>query len=210
MWRIKKALKNRKVLFIASCALGFMIYKFCPIQADRGLSAFISSVIFITAVKAMQAIQTNKWYIQKRRYYHADIYTIDHLSGFDFERYLAAHFYKLGYKVMVTPEKADYGVDIVLIKGTDRIAIQAKRYQHDVSYKAIQEVVAGKAVYACNKAMVITNSYFTDAGKALAKKNNVELWDRDKLISIFNIATVPDFRRYAYRKSTYDGYMKKA
>ena len=35
--------------------------------------------------------------------------------------------------------------------------------------------------YNCDKALVITTSYFTNPAIRLAKSNNVELWDRSKL-----------------------------
>lgn len=40
---------------------------------------------------------------------------------------------------------------------------------------AVQEAVAGKAVYGCNAAMVVTNNTFTRAAEELAKQNEVVL-----------------------------------
>ena len=135
-------------------------------------------------------------FLAKDFFLHADITNIDRMDGISFERYLGAHFKKRGYKVFITPPEKDFGVDLVLKKDNDTIAVQAKRYKRSVSYQAIQEIVAGKAVYDCNKAMVITNSYFTPAGRKLAEKNNVELWDRRKLMEVFQIADAPDAYLY--------------
>ncbi|MBC8414435.1 restriction endonuclease, partial [bacterium] len=50
-----------------------------------------------------------------------------------------------------------------------------------VSNKAIQEVVAAKKHYNCQKTLVIATSSFTNSAIVLAKSNDVELWDRETL-----------------------------
>jgi len=62
------------------------------------------------------------------RYHASDITEIDGMDGIDFEHYLAVHFRKKGYNVTVTPPEHDYGVDLILKKGREKIAVQAKRY----------------------------------------------------------------------------------
>jgi restriction system protein len=51
-----------------------------------------------------------------------------------------------------------------------------------VGIKAVQEAVASKGYYSCDKAMVVTNSYFTNQTKTLASRNKVQLWDRKMLV----------------------------
>jgi restriction system protein len=50
-----------------------------------------------------------------------------------------------------------------------------------VGIAAVQEVVAAKAHYGANRAMVVTNAHFTQAAVTLANSNDVDLWDRDRL-----------------------------
>ena len=38
----------------------------------------------------------------------------------------------------------------------------------------------------CHVAVVLTNNFFTSSAKELAKKNNVLLWDRNKLKELIN------------------------
>jgi restriction system protein len=71
----------------------------------------------------------------------------------------------------------------VIRQADEKTAVQAKRYTRRVSVKAVQEAVAAKDYYHCDKAMVVTNSYFSRQAEALAKANRVELWDRDALVS---------------------------
>lgn len=107
---------------------------------------------------------------------------IDIMSGFEFEKFISRLFQKMGYKSYATKETNDQGVDVIAEKGDVRIAIQTKCYNGVVGNSAIQEIVAGMKYYDANKAMVITNSTFTKSAIELAKKNNVQLWDRKTLI----------------------------
>ena len=118
-----------------------------------------------------------------RRYAKAGITDVDTLSGKEFEHYLEVLFKKLGYQVQRTPYQGDYGADLVLRQGDEKTVVQAKRYTRKVGVKAVQEAVASKQYYHCDKAMVVTNSRFSRQAQTLAKANQVELWDRDDLVS---------------------------
>lgn len=113
---------------------------------------------------------------------------IDSLSGKDFEEWCAQLIRKNGFKnVVVTPGSGDHGVDIVAEKEEVLYAIQCKRYTSDVGNTPIQEVYAGKEMYNCQVAAVMTNQHFTDGAKALATKTRVLLWDREKIMSMMQI-----------------------
>ncbi len=107
---------------------------------------------------------------------------IDKMDGIQFEHYLCEVFKKKGYKAEVTKASNDYGADLVIKKGKNKIVVQAKRYSSNVNNSAVQEIIGAKAYYKANKSMVVTNSYYTKNAIELAKVNNVELWDRDRLI----------------------------
>lgn len=189
---------KRSPLFYKLAIIVFIIMSLKCFDENRVIQmAIILCVIVGLIVYAfIRFSYAEKIYSENKRAFSSDIYRIDALDGIAFERYLGAHFQKLGYKVIITPPSGDYGVDLILIKDNDRIAVQAKRYKRQVSYQAIQEVVAGKAMYKCNKAMVVTNSTFTNAGKILAKKNNVVLWDRNTLIQKFQLPNAPKPHEY--------------
>lgn len=107
---------------------------------------------------------------------------IDIMDGKTFEKYLEALFKKLGYKVERTRYVGDYGADLVVRKNGIKTVIQAKRYKKNVGVKAIQEAVAAKGYYSCEKAMVVTNSLYTKQAVELARRNDVQLWDRNDLV----------------------------
>ncbi len=114
---------------------------------------------------------------------------IDAMDGHDFEKLTAALLRELGYdQVKVTPASGDQGVDVIAVKDGKKYAIQCKRYSQKLGNTPIQEVHAGKTIYGCNVAVVLTNNYFTDGGKAAARALGVELWDRDTLQRMLNTA----------------------
>jgi hypothetical protein len=93
-------------------------------------------------------------------------------SGAEFEHFCAQVFTENGHYAQVTQVSGDYGVDLVL---NGEIAVQAKFYGTVVGPSAVQEVVAGQAMYDCSEAWVVTNSTFTPAAVALAEANGVRL-----------------------------------
>lgn len=103
---------------------------------------------------------------------------VDLMSGVEFEIFIADLFKKMGYKATITKASGDQGVDIIAERDGVKIAIQAKRYAGAVSNSAVQEAVAGKKYYSCDKTLVVTNSIFTSSAIDLAKANDVLLWDR--------------------------------
>jgi len=107
---------------------------------------------------------------------------IDRMKGYQFEAYLQVLFKELGYRPVVTQKSGDYGADVVL-KGKNKIVIQAKRYgyRHNVSMDAVREVLAAMFFYKADEAWVITNSFFTKQAKTLAKACGVTLLNRYEL-----------------------------
>lgn len=112
-------------------------------------------------------------------------YTLKQLDGMEGHRfeYACADILKMnGFKnVKVTQGSGDYGVDIIAYKNGKKYAVQCKRYSHKLDNKPIQEVKAGLAYYHCDIGAVMTNQYFTEPAKELARINGVKLWDRNAL-----------------------------
>lgn len=124
------------------------------------------------------------YYKEKNRYLKSGIRDVDKMGGVEFEKFLKYHFQKLGYTAETTSVTGDYGADLILKKDHNKIIVQAKRYKEKVGIKAIQEVVAAVGHYKAIKGYVITNNFFTKPAKNLAASNNIELWDREKLITV--------------------------
>lgn len=115
----------------------------------------------------------------------ADITDIDIMEGYEFESYLSALFFYEGYSSEITTKAKDYGADVILTKGEEKIIVQAKRYSKPVGVKSVQEIMGATKHYNATGAMVVTNSRFTEAAETIAKENNIRLVDRDELIEIY-------------------------
>ncbi|MAG60089.1 restriction endonuclease [Candidatus Woesebacteria bacterium] len=121
-------------------------------------------------------------YIRDRRLVRAlRISDVDGMAGIEFEKYVAEILRQKGYKVILTPPSNDFGVDLVVDKDGIKHAVQLKRYSVKVDRKAISDAVAGLQYYKCSRAVVVTNSLFTEAAKEFAQANDCILIDRNKL-----------------------------
>ncbi len=103
--------------------------------------------------------------------------TLDELVAMrplEFEQNVSQTFQRMGYETHLTGHR-DQGVDVIATKGTERIAIQCKRYRGMVGNAAVQEVYGGAALHECTKSMVITTSGFTLSAQALAKVTGTTL-----------------------------------
>ncbi|KFN04713.1 restriction endonuclease [Bacillus mycoides] len=150
--------------------------------------------IFLYGMSLYIIFHILKWSVGKireirilKRMAKSGIHYIDKMDGFQFEVYLKALFRELGYRPEVTKRSCDYGVDVIL-KGKNRIVIQAKRYgiKNRVGIRAVQEVYAGKAYYKADEAWIVTNSVFTKQAEELAKVCQVKLMDRFELQNLIN------------------------
>ena len=149
------------------------------------LPAYFCTGLIVLALALMISIPTilivkhNK---EVEKYYESiQIANIDTMTGVEFERYLKEVLTNRGYSVSMTDVSGDLGVDLVASRGDERIAIQVKRHNTKISRRAVSDAVAGMHHYNCNKAMVVTNNYFSPGAVALAESTDCTLVDRDIL-----------------------------
>ncbi len=103
------------------------------------------------------------------------------MDGIEFERYIAILLIRNGFHNVRLTDQYDYGVDIITEKDGVRWGIQVKRYSGIVGAEAVRQVVAGLRPYNCDRAMVITNSKYSEFAKKLAAGNDCVLINRDGL-----------------------------
>lgn len=103
------------------------------------------------------------------------------LNGSDFERLLYRLYEAMGYSAQISGKVGDQGGDLIIIKNQERTLVQAKCWNSSISNKAVQEAVAAKNYYDCNKAIVVATNSFTKEAIELAKANGVELVPKDIL-----------------------------
>lgn len=123
----------------------------------------------------------------------ATIEVADELDGTAFERFVAALLRRMGFRVEHIGGPGDQGADVLAERHGERVAVQAKRYASDASLdnSAVQQVIAARGVHRCSRAIVVTTARFGRGAREAALANQVELWDRDKLVEWLRIHPVP-------------------
>lgn len=147
---------------------------------SRGVAELVFFVMFLAGIPLIARFLMKHivWSLRLRKYKHSNLAQIDKMSGEEFEEYLCFVFQNKGYMVKHVGKSHDFGADLILKRNGESIVVQAKRYNSNVGVKAVQEVIAARTYYDCDKCMVVTNSNFTKAAKELADKSGVTLWDR--------------------------------
>ena len=87
--------------------------------------------------------------------------------------------------------------------------LQAKRWTTKVGIGAVQEIVASINYYNADKGIVISNNFFTKNANGLALKNNIELWDRNKLIGIMAKTNGKYIANNVVENEAYESNIKK-
>ncbi len=101
--------------------------------------------------------------------------TIADMSGTEFEDHIARIARSCGVPVIMTSLTGDWGVDLIVGKRPNRLAIQCKRQGRPVGTGAVQEVVSGAPMQDCTHTMVVTNHEFTPAARKLAELHGCTL-----------------------------------
>lgn len=150
---------------------------------------------WVLAVPVAAMLAKLAWLLRRRlRLARAGLHQIDRMTGLEFEDFAALLFGRLGYEVEQTPPQGDRGADLVLTGDQGREVVQLKRSGRVVGVQAVQEVVASRAWYQADRAVVLTNSTFTAHARELAEANQVSLLDRadlERLLAQTTAAAAP-------------------
>lgn len=106
------------------------------------------------------------------------------ISPMAFERWCADALQAQGWRCQLTQVNGDAGVDVVARKDAVTLAVQVKHWRKPVSLKAVQEVVAGKAIYGATHAAVVSVSGYRRSAVRLARANSVALLTHVQLADI--------------------------
>lgn len=129
------------------------------------------------------------WWLRQREQWRErqallrlDLAGVDDLDPLRFEAFVAELLTAQGYRTQLTKASHDFGVDVLAVRGSQRIAVQVKHYTSQaVTGKAIGEALLGMPHYRCNACMVVTNSRFTSAAVKAAALHPCTLVDRREL-----------------------------
>ena len=139
-------------------------------------------IVTIVVVSCVLILKIVGWIRKAGR--NTQLRDVDTMDGLDFEAYVAQLLIGQGYSNVSLTEQYDYGVDIVAERDGVRWGVQTKRYSGPVKAEAVRQVVTGLRLYGCDRAMVVTNSTFSNVAKRLAEGNDCVLIDRTGLSSL--------------------------
>jgi HJR/Mrr/RecB family endonuclease len=166
MKHYKKKLDNTSFIILSILVIGLVINY---------------SKVFEYILLAIVTLFLIKFLIKLRRYIKYKLSHVDAMTGLEFEKHVAKYLRDQGYKTKLT-EKYDLGIDIVAVKGGIRYGVQVKRHKGVVGANAVRQAVTALNLYDCDRAMVITNNYFSKTAIRLALSNDCILLDRDFLL----------------------------
>jgi HJR/Mrr/RecB family endonuclease len=142
----------------------------------------ISLAVFASSCAFARVLYDLFGYLLRHRWLaRLKMHAIDRMRGIEFEEVCAEIFRRNGFKVATTKSSGDQGADLVLEGRKERAVVQTKRYKGKVGNWAVQEVLAAKGFYAAQRALVVTNSSYSNSARELAAANGVELFDRSDL-----------------------------
>jgi HJR/Mrr/RecB family endonuclease len=114
--------------------------------------------------------------------------SVDNMNDKEFENYIKELFGNKGYKSRLTEKyPSEFGADVLAYKGDEIIAIQCKHSKNGarVDKQAILQLHSeSKDHYKATKLIAVTNTYFNENAKKLAKLHNVEIIDRETILEI--------------------------
>jgi len=112
----------------------------------------------------------------------SELIKIDNMDERDFEHYCADLLQKNGFtNVSVTDSSGNNGVNIFATKHNLNYAFQCVRQQSKLCNRAVQQIYEGSEYYKCDKAVVLTNNFFTHSAIDRAIQLDVVIWGRDLL-----------------------------
>ncbi|MFZ1248798.1 MAG: restriction endonuclease [Candidatus Saccharimonadales bacterium] len=148
------------------------------------LCLLLGTVIYIVISEITEIAQLARQTIQLRRLRQVvrSQKPVDTMTWAEFEYYVASWLKNQGYSHVELTEHYDLGVDIIAKKDGITWGIQVKHYRRLVGIEAVRQVVVALKKYNCDRAMVVTNSFFSTPAKELAKSQGCLLIDRPRLL----------------------------
>lgn len=126
---------------------------------------------------------------ERRRHRTLQLDNVDSMSGHEFERYVASMLEEQGYSVDRKGGSGDLGADAIAERGGKRFVVQAKHRSpgNKIGPRTVRATIGARPKHSCDKAMVVTNRYFTQSAQeqagrecALVDRSNIADWIRDK------------------------------
>lgn len=140
--------------------------------------------------RTQKHIQLEKYKNQKKYYEYwkrkKDKDYWNQLTGAQFEQAVANLLRQVGFGAEVSRQGGDGGIDIVLSKGSRRIAVQCKRYSKAVGPHVIRDLWGTMNHRGFNEGCIVTTTGFTKGVKDFALGRKIYLIDLNDILRATN------------------------
>ena len=106
------------------------------------------------------------------------------MSGLEFEEFVAGLFRARGYAVEITQGTGDHGIDLLMRKDKQFIAVQCKRWNAPVGESVIRDFLGSIIGIGANLGYVVASSTFTSRAYSFAQEKPIKLIDLDGLLEL--------------------------
>jgi len=150
-----------------------------------GLAFLAIFIIIVLLIKRSKIHKQSQWRTDREL-----LSWLRELKPWEFERYMAELFTKLGYKTIVTGGGYDRGVDVVAEKDGLKHYIQCKKYiTSTVGPGELRDFYGAIADHLAQaKSYFITTNKFTLEAERFAEDKPIELIDGNKLIRYIRLS----------------------
>ncbi len=180
---MSKKTRKKQLLEMARIVSAMLLALSVYIAAVHGIE-YLLAWTGLAAVLLLTIWAGLKLHDQQKRDRHLQkvmlIKNIRAMNPFDFEQRVAGVYARLGYRVTNTPDRGDNGIDVLLRKDGQTIAVQVKRYAgHNTIGEPMLREFYGSYAGQYHKGIYVTTSSYTRQARAWAKPRNIGLVDWD-------------------------------
>jgi restriction system protein len=167
-------------------ALAFVVLLGFVSSSSMGLTESLKWLLGgLLLIGSVVAIASVAWYLGNRpttptaRELALRFEAVRSMSGAQFEVFTADLFRAMGHQAVVLGGAGDQGVDVIVNRRGERVAVQCKNLKKPVGNRPVQEVYAGARHHRCVEACVVAPAGYTRGAIALASSTGVSLYDAD-------------------------------
>ena len=106
------------------------------------------------------------------------------MTAVAFKEFTVSLFREMGYTVEITPGTSDNGIDLLLRKNNQLIAVQCKRWSAPVGEPVVRDFYSALMSSGAQSGYVVTTSTFTSHAYSFAEGKPIQLVDLEALIDL--------------------------
>jgi len=106
------------------------------------------------------------------------------MTAVAFKEFTVSLFREMGYTVEITPETSDNGIDLLLRKNNQLIAVQCKRWNTPIREPIIRDFYSALMSSGAQSGYIVTTSTFTSHAYSFAEGKPIQLVDLEALIDL--------------------------